>query len=112
MNLCSINHTILLLFASQYAILHSEDFMFCCGCCLFVFKPVVMYPQNRGRISNIGTLTLYHSLCDSIKSKIIYRLKIISLLSQMEKFPDSSLLNELLKDQKAVEEIKKIRIIC
>lgn len=112
MNLCSINRTILLLFASQYAILHSEDFMFCCGCCLFVFKPVVMYPQNRGRISNIGTLTLYHSLCDSIKSKIIYRLKIISLLSQMEKFPDSSLLNELLKDQKAVEEIKKIRIIC
>lgn len=72
-------------------------------------------------MSNIGTLTMYHSLCASTKSEIICRLKIISLLQQtrkipdsslLRKIPDSSLLNELLKDQKTVEERKKIRIIC
>lgn len=72
----------------------------------------VKYPENGGRMSNIGTLTAHHSLCASTKSEVICRLKIISLLQQMGKIPDSSLLNELLKDQKAVEEIKKIRIIC
>jgi len=63
-------------------------------------------------MSNIGTLTEHRSLYVSTKSEIICRLKIISLLQQMGKIPDYCLLNELLKDQKAVEEIEKIRIIC
>lgn len=64
-------------------------------------------------MTNIGTLMSHHSFCDCTKSEIICRLKIISFLQEMEKKnPNSSLLSELLKDQKAVEEIKKIRIIC
>lgn len=40
------------------------------------------------------------------------QVEIISLSQQMGKNPDSSLQNEALKDEEAVEEIKNIRIIC